>query len=108
MKAAHIFSLLLLAVCLLIPFEPVYRYVAESSTPIYQTEPCIRWGDWTVGQSPGSGNAVVTTFITNSEKTACVKVDVKYCASQPSVYVYPIKSFDFEITMMLERYGLLL
>ena len=99
MKAVHIFSLLLLIVCLLIPFEPVSRYVAESSTPIYQTAPCIRWGDWKVGQSEGSGNAVITTFITNSEKTACVKVDVKYCASQPSENVHPIDRFDFEITM---------
>ena len=99
MKAKHIFSLLLLIICLLIPFEPVSRWVAESSTPVYQTQPCIRWGDWTVGQSSGSGNTVVTTFITNSEKTACVKINVKYCASQPSAYVYPIESFDFQITM---------
>ena len=99
MKAKHIFSLLLLIVCLLIPFEPVSRWVVESSTPIYQTQPCIRWGNWTVGQSSGSGNTVVTTFITNSEKTVCVKADVKYCASQPSAYVYPIQSFDFEITV---------
>ena len=91
MKALRIFSLLFLMV--------LFPCLSVRSVEVYQTQPCIRWGDWTIGQSSGSGNTVGTTFITNSEKTACVKVDVTYCANQPSAYVYPIERFDFEITM---------
>ena len=91
LKALRVFSLILLMV--LVPG------LAASSTKIYLTQPCVRWGDWTIGQSTGSGNTLATTFIANSEKTACVKVNVKYCENQSSAYVYPIERFDFEITM---------
>ena len=90
MKALRIFLLFLLL---------LFPCLSVRAVEVYQTQPCIDWGDWTIGQSSGSGNAVVTTFITNSEKTACVKVAVKYCASQPSGFVYPIERFDFQITM---------
>ncbi len=94
MKTVCIFLLFLLV---LVPCLSVRT--ALVSGEVSPTAPCVRWGDWTIGQSSGSDNAVFTTFITNSEKTACVKVDVKYCARQPSQYVYPIERFNFQITM---------
>ncbi len=94
MKAKYILYSLLLLIFAFVPFHQSWTEIY-----IYQTEPCIRLGSWQIGQSSGSGNTIMTSFITNSEKTCCVKVDVSYCQSQPSSYVYPIEDFDFEITM---------
>ena len=94
MKAKYILYSLLLLIFAFVPFQQSWTEIY-----IYQTEPCIRLGSWQIGQSSGSGNTIMTSFITNSETTCCVKVDVSYCQSQPSSYVYPIEDFDFEITM---------
>ncbi len=80
MKAKYILSSVLLLIFAFVPFQQS----SSTETYIYQTEPCIRLGSWQIGQSSGSGNTIMTSFITNSETTACVKVDVFYCQSQPS------------------------
>ncbi len=79
MKAKYILYSLLLLIFAFVPFQRSWMEIY-----IYQTEPCIRLGSWQIGQSSGSGNTIMTSFITNSETTACVKVDVSYCQSQPS------------------------
>ena len=59
MKAKYILYSLLLLIFAFVPFHWTEIY-------IYQTEPCIRLGSWQIGQSSGSGNTIMTSFITNS------------------------------------------
>ncbi len=105
MKFRYCFYGLLILICAFIPFRP-------SSTDIELIwYPCVEWGAWTVGQSSGygnslkvgqssgNGNSVDDSFITNSEQTCCVYVEVKYCEAQYGHWVYPITSFKFDITM---------
>ena len=94
MKARYFFYILLLTICAVVPFEQSWTSGSSSGSP-----PCVEWGSWTVGQSTGSGDAKMTTFITNSEETNCVKIVVKYCATQPNTSVVPLNSYDFTITM---------
>lgn len=94
MKMKYLLYIPLLFVCIFIPFR-------QSSTDVYvyNIKPCVRWGSWHVGQTGGFGNQLSKSFITNSEKTCCVKVSVNYCTSQSSSYAEAISDFDFEITM---------
>ena len=96
MKVHHVFYILLLFVCSLIPFSPSFTDIY-----IYDTTPCVRLGSWSVGQSSGSGNTIGPSFITNSEQTCCVSVSVGYCQNQPSQLniMYPITSFEYELSM---------
>ena len=94
MKMKYLLYIPLLFVCVFVPFGQSF-----TETYVYNTEPCIRWGSWQVGQRRSAGNQLSTSFITNSETTCCVNVSVKYCANQPSSYVEAISDFDFEITM---------
>ena len=90
-------SLILLLVLLFIPFEDSLR--SSNSIEIYVTKPCVVWEAWKIGQSSGYGNTIMSSFITNSETTCGVEVEVSYCNSQPSSYVLPITKYDFVITM---------
>ncbi len=101
MKAKSIFLILLLLICAFIPFQSgVSTSLKSYEVPVVIVTPCIQWGAWKVGQSEGVGDTPKeeTTFITNSEKTCCVEVSVKYCENQPT-YAYEITDFKFEITM---------
>ena len=78
MKLRSIFYILFVFACAFLPFAELAAQIE-----IYDTTPCVRWGDWKIGQSSGWGNTVSTSFITDSEQTCCVKVSVTYCESQP-------------------------
>ena len=54
MKALRFFLFLLMV---------LFPCLSARAVEIYQTQPCIHWGNWTVGQSSGSGNTVATTFL---------------------------------------------
>ncbi len=90
-------SLILLLVLLFIPVEDSLR--SSDSIDIYVTKPCVVWEAWQIGQSSGYGNTIMSSFITNSETTCGVEVEVSYCNSQLSSYVLPITKYDFVITM---------
>lgn len=76
MKLRYFFYLLFYVVCASLPFRQ-----GSTDIEIFYTAPCIRFGEWTIGQSSNSGNRIDTSFITNSEETCCVKVNVSYCES---------------------------
>lgn len=79
MKVRHVFYILLLFTCSLIPFSPSFTEIS-----LVNQTPCVRLNSWTVGQSSGNyGKTLLTisvgSFITNSEQTCCVSVSVGYC-----------------------------
>ncbi len=101
MKVRYVFYMLLLVICVLIPF-----HLSSTVISFHSQTPCIRIKSWSVGQSSGYYGKEklainIGSFITNSEQTCCVHVSVGYCDDQPSQtnIMYPITSFGYELSM---------
>lgn len=94
MKVISFFSIFLFLFCVFIPF-------VESSEISLGGGPDLRWKEWTVGQSSGSGRIINLSFITNSETTNCIDISVGYSDDQPDHFdfVYPLNYFEFELSM---------